>query len=231
MRLGGFEKRRPRELSGGQQQRVASGARAHPATVGAAARRAARRARRQAAQGAAAGAGRLQDEVGITFVYVTHDQEEALTMSDRLAVMDGGQHRSGRHPGAGVRATGDAYVADFLGVANLLDVECTGSPGEGCVRYDSGSFDLAHRAIPSNGPVRLVIRPERVRVRAATEADEDNCVPARSNESSTSAPSPRCYLRLADRGRCRRWSPTRRSDGRPEGTPVVVALPVDGCAR
>ena len=66
----------------------------------------------------------LQDEVGITFVYVTHDQEEALTMSDRLAVMDGGHIAQVGTPEQVYEQPATAYVADFLGVANLLDADC-----------------------------------------------------------------------------------------------------------
>ena len=107
VRLGGFEKRRPAQLSGGQQQRVAL-ARAlilQPSVLlldeplGALDAK----LRKELQHDLAA----LQDEVGITFVYVTHDQEEALTMSDRLAVMDGGHIAQVGTPERGVRATGD----------------------------------------------------------------------------------------------------------------------------
>src|SRR5207342_2587944 len=74
----------------------------------------------------------LQSEVGITFVFVTHDQEEALEMSDRLAVMDGGRIMQLGTPEEVYREPLTEFVADFLGGANLLDVECIS--GTGAVR-------------------------------------------------------------------------------------------------
>ena len=142
VRLGGFEKRRPAQLSGGQQQRVAL-ARAlilKPSVLlldeplGALDAK----LRKELQQDLAA----LQDEVGITFVYVTHDQEEALTMSHRLAVMDGGHIAQVGTPEQVYEQPATAYVADFLGVANLLDAECVGSPGDGVRSIRLGSFDL-----------------------------------------------------------------------------------------
>ena len=107
VRLGGFEKRRPAQLSGGQQQRVAL-ARAlvlQPSVLLLDEPLGALDAKlRKDLQGDLAA---LQREVGITFVYVTHDQEEALTMSDRLAVMDGGHVAQVGTPERGLRATGD----------------------------------------------------------------------------------------------------------------------------
>ena len=90
VRLTGMEKRKPRQLSGGQQQRVAL-ARALVNRPGRApSRRAARRARPEAARAIQLELKRIQREIGTTFVYVTHDQEEALAMSDRIAVMNEG---------------------------------------------------------------------------------------------------------------------------------------------
>ena len=142
VRLGGFEQRRPAQLSGGQQQRVAL-ARAlilQPSVLlldeplGALDAK----LRKELQHDLAA----LQHEVGITFVYVTHDQEEALTMSNRLAVMDGGHIAQVGTPAQVYEQPATAYVADFLGVANLLDAECTGSPGAGLRSIRMGSFDL-----------------------------------------------------------------------------------------
>ena len=69
----------------------------------------------------------LQRALGITFVFVTHDQEEALTMSDRIAVMNDGHDRAGRRRRArSTRSRGTVFVADFLGVSNLLTAEGSG---------------------------------------------------------------------------------------------------------
>src|SRR5207248_10514253 len=65
----------------------------------------------------------LQERVGITFLYVTHDQEEALTMSDRLAVMNAGKIVQTGTPRQVYEEPADSYVADFLGAANLIEVE------------------------------------------------------------------------------------------------------------
>ena len=116
VRLEGFERRRPSQLSGGQQQRVAL-ARAlilNPAVLLLDEPLGALDAKlRKALQIELKS---LQQEVGITFVYVTHDQEEALTMSDRLAVMSNGRVEQVGTPSEVYEEPATAYVADFLGV-------------------------------------------------------------------------------------------------------------------
>jgi spermidine/putrescine transport system ATP-binding protein len=106
----------------------------------------------------------LQERVGITFLYVTHDQEEALTMSDRLAVMDQGRIRQIGTPRDVYESPEHAFVADFLGAANLLDAEASGADQEGRVRVRVGDLDLRASAVDRDlrGPVKLLIRPERV---------------------------------------------------------------------
>ena len=66
---------------------------------------------------------RIQEEVGITFIYVTHDQDEALTMSDRIAVMDGGRVLQVGAPNEVYDEPGSRFVAGFVGVSNLLELE------------------------------------------------------------------------------------------------------------
>src|SRR5205823_10441057 len=120
VRLEGFDRRRPAQLSGGQQQRVAL-ARAlvlgpsvllldEPLGALDAKLRKALQVELKA----------LQETVGITFLYVTHDQEEALTMSDRLAVMSNGHVEQVGAPREVYEEPVNAYVADFLGVSNLM---------------------------------------------------------------------------------------------------------------
>ncbi|HWM21136.1 MAG TPA: ABC transporter ATP-binding protein [Ilumatobacteraceae bacterium] len=228
VRLGGFEKRRPAQLSGGQQQRVAL-ARAlilQPSVLlldeplGALDAK----LRKELQHDLAA----LQVEVGITFVYVTHDQEEALTMSDRLAVMDGGHIAQVGTPTEVYEQPATAYVADFLGVANLLDAECTGSSGGGMRSVRMGSFDLRATGTTANGPVRLVIRPERVRV-SSSETSDTNCVPAMVERVVYVGSVTQVYLRLTTGASLQAL--VANHDGPPdwpEGTPVHVSLPVDG---
>jgi len=101
-------------------------------------------------------------------VFVTHDQEEALEMSNRLAVMDGGRIMQSGTPQEVYQEPLTEFVADFLGVANLLDVECL--PGNGSTRsVRFGDFTLEAQAPAGHdaGPARAVIRPENVKVEDA----------------------------------------------------------------
>src|SRR3989454_1068882 len=141
VRLEGMQKRRPSQLSGGQQQRVAL-ARAlilNPAVLlldePLGALDAKLRKRLQIELKA------LQEEVGITFIYVTHDQEEALTMSDRIAVMSQGRVEQVGPPEEIYEEPATAYVADFLGVSNLMPAKASGR-GDGACKVSLGDFDL-----------------------------------------------------------------------------------------
>ncbi len=165
VRLTEYARRRPHQMSGGQQQRVAL-ARAlvlEPSVLlldeplGALDAKLRHSLRAELAS--------LQREVGITFVFVTHDQEEALEMSTRLAVMDRGRVVQLGTPQEVYQSPLTEFVADFLGVANLLEVECgPGGTGTRAVRY--GEFTLEAQAPPDEGPTarRAVIRPECVEV-------------------------------------------------------------------
>jgi len=105
--------------------------------------------------------------VGITFLYVTHDQEEALTMSDRLAVMHGGRIRQLGSPREVYEAPATSFVADFLGVSNLMPG--TGEGG-GRVTVDGVTLDARHGDVDVQGGVRLTIRPERVEIEPSGSA-------------------------------------------------------------
>jgi len=165
VRLTEFAKRRPHQMSGGQQQRVAL-ARAlvlEPSVLlldeplGALDAKLRSSLREELTT--------LQREVGITFVFVTHDQEEALEMSNRLAVMDGGRVMQSGTPQEVYQEPTTEFVADFLGVANLLDVECL--PGAGptrTVRFGDFTLEAQVPAGRDSGPGRAVIRPENVEV-------------------------------------------------------------------
>jgi spermidine/putrescine transport system ATP-binding protein len=168
VQLSGYGKRRPHQLSGGQQQRVAL-ARAlvlEPAVLLLDEPLGALDAKlRHSLRAELTG---LQREVGITFVFVTHDQEEALEMSNRLVVMDGGRIMQLGTPEEVYREPVTEFVADFLGVANLLDVEC-GSGSGPTRRVHLGEFALEAQAPLGHeaGPGRAVIRPECVELAEA----------------------------------------------------------------
>src|SRR3984885_11600982 len=167
VQLSGYEKRRTNQLSGGQQQRVAL-ARAlvlRPSVLLLDEPLGALDAKLRRTLQVELGA--LQEQVGITFLYVTHDQEEALTMSDRLAVMNHGRIVQIGTPEEVYNEPADAYVADFLGVSNLMDAEVQpGGNGDGPCRLRMGDFTLEAAAgqLDATGAVKLAIRPERVNV-------------------------------------------------------------------
>jgi spermidine/putrescine transport system ATP-binding protein len=172
--LTGFEKRRPTQLSGGQQQRVAL-ARAlilNPAVLlldePLGALDAKLRKRLQIELKA------LQEEVGITFVYVTHDQEEALTMSDRIAVMSQGNVEQVGRPKEIYEEPATAYVADFLGVSNLMEATA-GGPAPGGCRVSIGEFTFiaGQGDEDTRGQAKVTIRPERVDLEAQGASGEN----------------------------------------------------------
>jgi len=172
VQLAGYATRKPGQLSGGQQQRVAL-ARAlvlKPAVLlldeplGALDAKLRRQLQVELKQ--------LQTQVGITFVYVTHDQEEALTMSDRIAVINEGRIEQAASPQDLYEEPANAFVADFLGVSNLMDAAVTGPSGAGAQVRLSDSFSLeVHRGdVGFRGPAKVVIRPERIGIEPAGTA-------------------------------------------------------------
>ena len=161
VQLSGFERRKPRQVSGGQQQRVAL-ARAlvnHPRVLlldeplGALDLKL-RKEMQLFIKG-------LQQEVGITFIHVTHDQEEAMTMADSIAVMSDGHIEQLGSPDDLYERPATPFVARFLGVSNLLEGV---SQGDGSVRLDDGSVIRAPAAEGRQGPVAVGIRPEKIRI-------------------------------------------------------------------
>jgi len=120
----------------------------------------------------------IQRDVGITFLYVTHDQEEALTMSDRLAVMHRGRIRQLGSPREVYEEPATAFVADFLGVSNLMPGT---SEGGGRVTRDGVAVEARQGDVEARGDVRLTIRPERVEILAA-DATGPNRLPSTVSE-------------------------------------------------
>jgi ABC-type Fe3+/spermidine/putrescine transport system ATPase subunit len=159
--LRGLETRRPGQLSGGQQQRVAL-ARAiitrpdillfdEPlSNLDAKLREKVRLEIRD-----------LQRRLGITTLYVTHDQAEALAISDRIVVMNGGRIEQIGDPGTIYRAPRSAFVADFLGAANIVDGRAMGG---GIVDSPVGRFTIGEASASLSGQVTLSWRPEDMKV-------------------------------------------------------------------
>ena len=180
--LPSFETRRTSQLSGGQQQRVAL-ARAlvnQPRVLlldeplGALDLKL-RKQMQLELKG-------LQHEVGITFIYVTHDQEEAMTMSDRIAVMRDGRIEQVGPPEAVYERPATEFVAGFLGASNLL--EGTVGPPDGdfrTIELASGEKVRVPAAAVEGAPrrIRLGVRPEKIRMAAtatAAGANGDNAI-------------------------------------------------------
>jgi spermidine/putrescine transport system ATP-binding protein len=176
VRLADFADRKPSQLSGGQQQRVAL-ARAlvnYPSALlldeplGALDLKL-----RQAMQ---LELKRIQRDVGITFIYVTHDQEEALTMSDRIAVMSEGRVEQIAAPTDIYDEPATVFVAGFIGQANLWPAEVTTQSGDQVTVTALGATLPARATGPLAGDVTLMVRPERIRVAADQASAPESAV-------------------------------------------------------
>ena len=173
IQLSGYEARFPQQLSGGQQQRVAI-ARAivfnppvllmdEPLSA----------LDKQLREDLQLEIKRLHGRLGITFIYVTHDQKEALVMSDRVAVMNEGRIAQIGSPKALYDTPSNRFVASFVGEANLLEAAIVGEETDGLVVLKIGDVELRARAAPSqnsNGCL-CMIRPEKIRVGASPATD------------------------------------------------------------
>ncbi len=174
VRLGDFAHRKPTQLSGGQQQRVAL-ARAlvnYPSALLLDEPLAALDLKlREAMQFELK---RIQRDVGITFVFVTHDQGEALTMSDRIAVMSEGRVEQIGTPEEIYNSPASLFVAGFIGSANLLPGAVSGSDGDDTVvELAGGARVRARTSTPHRvgAPVSLMLRPERLRASIESSGD------------------------------------------------------------
>jgi spermidine/putrescine transport system ATP-binding protein len=229
VRLEGLERRRPSQLSGGQQQRVAL-ARAlilNPAVLLLDEPLGALDAKLRKALQLELKA--LQEEVGITFVYVTHDQEEALTMSDRLAVMSNGRVEQIGTPSEVYEEPGTAYVADFLGVSNLMEARVEGRDADGRAKVRLGDFELVASKGDTDavGDVKIVIRPERVRLEPQGTVGE-NHVPGMVERVVYVGSIMQVIVHLAPGQTLQAWV-QNQGEGLPfqQGAPVAVHLPVE----
>jgi spermidine/putrescine transport system ATP-binding protein len=202
VRLGEFAGRKPSQLSGGQRQRVAL-ARALVNDPSALLLDEPLSAldlelRRQMQIELK----RIQREVGITFVFVTHDQEEALTMSDRIAVMRGGRLEQVGTPPQIYDAPASAFVARFIGTANLLPVTVERVAGErATVRLAGnrrGEASTAGCRLAAGDPAILMVRPERLEVVMADPGSHLVALPVTCTDLVFQGPVLRCALRDAE---------------------------------
>jgi spermidine/putrescine transport system ATP-binding protein len=178
VQLTGMDRRRPRQLSGGQQQRVAL-ARAIVKTpdvllldepLGALDLKLRKEMQLELKA--------LQQQLGITFIYVTHDQEEALTMSDRIAVMSKGHVRQMGTPVEIYERPSNRFVADFIGESNFLDGKVRSVKGGQAVVnipvWDQELTGLVTGEVQAGDDVAVSIRPEKIRLVQAGSATENS---------------------------------------------------------
>jgi spermidine/putrescine transport system ATP-binding protein len=228
VQLSGYENRRPNQLSGGQQQRVAL-ARAlvlRPAVLlldeplGALDAKIRKQLRLELKA--------LQEEVGITFVFVTHDQEEALSMSDRVAVMNAGRIDQIGTPAEVYENPQTVFAADFLGVSNLMDaVAVSSGSGSGECIVQVGDFKLQAGCgeLSARGPVKIVARPERVLL-LAHGSERENCLPGMVERTVYVGASLQVIVRLATGTPLQvSVANTGGAEAHHQGTPVDVHIP------
>ncbi|MEU3605841.1 ABC transporter ATP-binding protein [Streptomyces sp. NPDC035033] len=192
VQLGDKARHKPHQLSGGQQQRVAV-ARAlinHPQVLlldeplGALDLKLRRQMQLELK--------RIQTEVGITFVHVTHDQEEAMTMADQVAVMNGGRVEQLGAPADLYENPRTTFVANFLGTSNLIEAEVVETGADVVVTAGGGKLrvpgDRCTDAVRRGGKLLVGVRPEKISLAhaddAGTIADGRNRVTGRIADSS-----------------------------------------------
>ncbi|MFD3524182.1 ABC transporter ATP-binding protein [Streptomyces sp. NPDC058653] len=183
VQLGDFAKRRPHQLSGGQQQRVAV-ARAlinHPKVLlldeplGALDLKLRRQMQLELK--------RIQTEVGITFVHVTHDQEEAMTMADTVAVMNAGRVEQLGAPAELYENPQTTFVANFLGSSNLIEADVADKTGDEVVVTSAGvklrlPAERCTTQVSDGGRLLVGVRPEKI---SLAHADDEGSIPGGRN--------------------------------------------------
>ena len=226
VRLPGSEKKLPSQLSGGQQQRIAL-ARAivfepqvllldEPLSALDANMREEMRVEIK----------KIQKETGITAIFVTHDQEEALSMSDRIVVMNAGSAEQVGTPEEVYERPATAFVADFLGKANMLSGTVSRSDGPTIVTLDSGQTVnvLSPRPLAQGSAVTVVVRPQKLSVGGASA----NRLPGRVVSASYLGGSAIYEVDIGGKANVRANAPI---DGRvlSEGEAIELGFDPDDC--
>jgi len=199
VRLGDLAQRKPAQLSGGQRQRVAlaralvNGPKALLLDEPLSALDLELRRQMQIELK------RIQRDVGITFVFVTHDQEEALTMSDRIAVMRAGKLEQVGSPEGIYEEPGTAFVARFIGHANLLAVTVeSATNGDAAITLPGGrrcGVATRERSFSAGAKALLMVRPERLEVSASEPAAGVPCMPVTCIDVLFQGAALRCAVR------------------------------------
>ena len=193
VRLDAMADRKPGQLSGGQQQRVALARALAPAPKVLLLDEPLSALDLQLRKEMQIELKRLQVETGITFVFVTHDQEEALTMSDRIGVMQAGNLLQVGDPRAIYTRPANRFVASFIGESNFL----TGTLDGDALTLDAGPRLQVVRSdgAPATGKVTAAIRPEQIRITSATLGDG---IPATVTQTVYFGTDTHCRVALSD---------------------------------
>ncbi len=193
VRLDALADRKPGQLSGGQQQRVALARALAPAPQVLLLDEPLSALDLQLRKEMQVELKRLQVETGITFVFVTHDQEEALTMSDRIGVMQAGHLLQVGDPRTIYTRPANRFVASFIGESNFL----TGTRDGDAMALDAGPrLPVTHSdGAPLQGPVTAAIRPEQIRI---TPGDSGDGIPATVTQTVYFGTDTHCRVALSD---------------------------------
>ena len=235
VKLPGFETRKVDQLSGGQQQRIAL-ARAlvgQPKLLlldeplGALDLKLRKEMQLELK--------RIQKSLGITFIYVTHDQEEAMTMSDRIAVFNRGRIEQLAGPEELYGRPSSGFVADFVGSANLLEARLLGRPSTGqaeiLIENELKAVVPFDKEAPAGSALTVMVRPERLRLKPEGSRASGKAgvleFPARLREMVFLGASCQFFLEPFKSGRPVIATDAEAPEGVAAGRPVVVEADLD----
>ncbi|MBO8140850.1 MAG: ABC transporter ATP-binding protein [Firmicutes bacterium] len=232
--LGSMGNRRPRELSGGQQQRVALARSLAIEPVVLLFDEPLSNLDAKLREQMQVEIRQLQRELGFTAFYVTHDQTEALLLSDRLAVLKNGRLEQLGTPEELYEEPASPFIANFLGRTNLLDGIAVRQGDRWLFKTPGGSVIPAGRFVgrlADGGPARLSVRPQRLKVNVSSgeQLPEDGVRLSGIIEERLYLGDRLEYrIRLASGERVAAFGPTERASGAP-GDAVTVAIPAAAC--